>query len=129
MEIQHYVTKNAEVRFWLCRITEDEETSETACRRPCRSTPFMGMVVAASALFLCGDLVPEQQRNTPHGGKAHQGIDNATDHTAGAAAGKGHQIEPEQANAAPVQAADDQQDQSKSVHEHGSHLLVLVFRR
>ena len=125
MEIQHLMTKNADVRFCVCRITQTGETGKTACRGSCHSTPFMGMVAAVSAFFLCGDLVPEQQRNAPHSGKAHQGIDNAADHAAGAAAGKGHQIKPEQTDAAPVQGADDGNDQRNAIQDH--HVRNLSF--
>ncbi len=47
--------------------------------------------------------IPEQQRDAPHGGQAHNGIDDPADHAGRSAAGEGHQVELEQPHAAPVQ--------------------------
>lgn len=63
--------------------------------------------------------IPEQQRDAPHGGQAHDGIDDPADHAGRSAAGEGHQVELEQPHAAPVQTADDQQGQGDFINNHG----------
>ena len=72
--------------------------------------------------------IPEQQRDAPHGGQAHDGIDDPADHAGRPAAGEGHQVELEQPHAAPVQPADDQQGQSDLVKYHGFNLLQFGLR-
>ena len=69
---------------------------------------------AAGAVFR----VPEQQRDAPQSRQAHHGVDDPGEHGQGAAAEKGHGIEAEQPDAAPVQRADDHQDQRDLVNDH-----------
>ena len=84
--------------------------------------------------FLCsGPLVhgvgiPKQQGNAPDRGQAHQGIDHAADGAAGATEQEGDQVKAEDADAAPIQAADNGQNQSDLIHDHGKNLLILGIR-
>ena len=62
--------------------------------------------------------VPEEQGDAPDGSQSDQGVDDAADNGRLAAEEPSHQVELEEADAAPVQAADDDKDQTDSV-QHG----------
>ena len=57
----------------------------------------------------------EQQGQAPQGGQSHHHIDGPGDPGAGSAADEGHKVEIEQADGAPVEAADNGQRQCELV--------------
>ena len=64
-------------------------------------------------------LAAEQQADAPQASQAHQGENDAGEDGQLTAAEECHQVEAEQADAAPVQGADDDQDQCDLVKDHG----------
>ena len=82
--------------------------------------------VVARVIYTLVGLAAEEQGNAPDRGQAHQGIDHAADGAAGAAEQEGDQVKAEDADAAPIQAADNGQNQSNLIHDHGKNLLILV---
>ena len=67
---------------------------------------------------------PEDQGNAPQGGQAHQGVDHPAGHAGLPAEEGGHDVEAEQADAAPVEPADDGQDQGQFIKEHRIRSLL-----
>ena len=62
--------------------------------------------------------VPEDQGDAPQGGQAHQDVDHPAGHTGLPAEEGGHDVVAEQADAAPVEPADDGQDQGDFIDDH-----------
>ena len=62
-------------------------------------------------------LVPEEQGDAPQSSQTHQCVDDPADHTGGAAAEKGHQVELEEPDQPPVDPADDGQDQRDFIND------------
>ena len=73
-----------------------------------------------------GGGVPEQEGDAPQGGKPHQGKDDPAEGGALAAEEETDQVEPKNADAAPVDAADDGQRQGKFVNEHSQKDLLKL---
>ena len=67
----------------------------------------------------------EEQRNAPHARQSDYGIDDAGDHGGGPAAYPRNEIELEQTDAAPVQGADDGDNQRDAIQDH--HVRNLSF--
>ena len=67
----------------------------------------------------------EEERDAPHARQGDHGIDDTGDHGGGPAAHPGDEIEPEQTDAAPVECADDGNDQRNAIHDH--HVRNLSF--
>jgi len=71
---------------------------------------------SGGVLCVTGLLVSvEQHGNAPDSGQPHQRIDDAADETHLATAEKGYDIEAKDADAAPVQGADDRKNQRKFI--------------
>ena len=64
----------------------------------------------------------EEQGNAPDARKAHQRENHPGNHGFGAAGDPGHEVETEDAHAAPVQRADYHKDKGYFVHDHGKQL-------
>ena len=80
--------------------------------------PGRGPGAARDLLFLFLAVpLPEQQGNAPQARYAHQGIDDAAESRQLAAAEKRYAVEGEKAHAAPVQRADDDQNQRDAVND------------
>ena len=60
----------------------------------------------------------EEQGDAPKTRQTHQTVNDAGEQGQLAAEEEGHGVEPEEADAAPVQRADDHQDQRKFVDDH-----------
>ena len=81
-------------------------------------------VAAAFCLFAVHTLTfAEQQSDAPQTGKTYQCVDDAADHTALTAKQPRHQIKLKNAHEAPVQAADDGQDQSQTINTSTSFFI------
>ena len=87
---------------------------QTEGREPC-SRPFPRSGHAGASLVA----VPEEQRDAPDAGQPHQGIDDPAENGHLPAAEEGYDVEAENADAAPVQRADDGQRQGNFVPYHG----------
>ena len=68
----------------------------------------------------------EQQRDTPQARQTHQGIDDPGEDGQLPAAEEGHRVKAEQADAALVQGADDDQNQGKFVQKHMKTSISLA---
>ena len=77
-----------------------------------------------SALLLGDCVLPEQKRCAPDTGDGNQCVDDPAEQGRLAAEEPGHQVELEQRHQAPVQAADDGEDQCDHIHEK---YLLLDF--
>ena len=75
------------------------------------------------SLFVGNGVAAEQQRDAPDGRKTYQGVDHPADRGRLAAEEPGHQVETEQAHAAPVDPADDGKAQGDAIHDHDDTLL------
>lgn len=85
-----------------------------------------------SALFaLDFSSLAEQQRNAPQARKAHNGINDPAEDRTLPAKQPGNKIKLENAHKAPVQAADNGQDQRDGIHEITSlsHVDMAMLRR
>ena len=60
-------------------------------------------------------LVPEEQGDAPQSSQTHQCVDDPADHTGGAAAEKGHQVELEEPDQTPVDSADYCKSQTETI--------------
>ena len=69
-------------------------------------------------------LILEEQGDAPKSGDSHQDIDGTAEHRGRSAADPRHQIETKNAHDAPVQAADDGQDQGDLIQN--SHIRSLL---
>ena len=80
----------------------------------------------AAVFFRLFDIIlPEQQGDAPQSGDAHQCIDDAAPYCQLSTEYGGHAVKAEQADAAPVQSADNDEDQGDAIYDlHGqtSHL-------
>ena len=90
------------------------EKKKDACKRPF-SLCLSGCVGGVPRGFLTA---PEEQCDAPDSGKAHQCVDHAGEYGHLAAAEKGHRVEAEQADAAPVEGTDNGQDQRQFIQQH-----------
>lgn len=61
----------------------------------------------ASGPLVCRCSIAEKQRDAPDSGETHQGIDHAADGAAGPAEQEGHDVKAKDADAAPVESADN----------------------
>ena len=75
-------------------------------------------------LLLRNCVLPEQKRCAPDTGDGNQCVDDPAEQGRLAAEEPGHQVELEQRHQAPVQAADDGEDQCDHIHEK---YLLLDF--
>jgi hypothetical protein len=66
--------------------------------------------------------VPEQQCDAPQSGQSHQRVNDAGQNGHLAAKEERHRVKAEQADAAPVQGTDDDQQQRKLVKQHMLYL-------
>ena len=66
---------------------------------------------------------PEEQGNAPDTGQGDNGVDYTADRGALSAKSPSHYVELEQADAAPVDGADDHKDQGQSV-QHVLHSFI-----
>ena len=64
---------------------------------------------------------PEQKRDAPDTRQRHDGVHNPCPHRRGAAAYPCHDVEAEQPDAAPVQRANDGNNQRDTIHDHGNN--------
>ncbi len=62
--------------------------------------------------------IAEEQGNAPDSAQTDQSVNDPADGAVGTAEGKGHQIEAEHTDGAPVQAAYDGQDQCNFIDKH-----------
>ncbi len=67
----------------------------------------------------------EEQGDAPHARQSDHGIDDTGDHGGGSAAHPRNEIKLEQTDAAPVQGADDGNDQRNAIQDH--HVRNLSF--
>ena len=87
---------------------------------------FCRALFLGSGVFFGGGGVAEQQGDAPNSGQTDQCINHAADGAVGATESKGHQVETEDADGAPVQAANDGQNQGNLIKYHARFLLILV---
>ena len=87
---------------------------------------FTGSPDAMGKLFspVTHGVLPEQHGDAPHTRQRHQRIDDPAEHGSLAAKQPGHGVKLEQADASPVEGADDHQDQSEFV-QHFFHSLSV----
>jgi hypothetical protein len=99
-----------------------------ADKKPLKSRPLREFSRSGISLFpvACGGIPAEQQRNTPYGRKAHEGIDHSAHGGRLTAADICHKIKAEQAHKAPVQAADYGKYQRNAIHDH--HASRLLYK-
>ena len=62
--------------------------------------------------------LPEQERDAPESGDADQCVDDSAEGRHLSAAQEGHNIEAENSDAAPVQGADNRQDEGNLIDDH-----------
>ena len=74
-------------------------------------------------------LVPEQQGNTPDTGQRYHRIDDAADKAILATADPRHKVKLEQTDAAPVESADDGEDQCQCIHADHNSFFESISER
>ena len=90
---------------------------------------FLMEAASQLRLLLDGGMLGEEQGDAPDRGQTHQSIDDAAEGAGLSAKGEGHEVKSENADAAPVEAADDSQDEGDLVDNHGMNFLLKLRYR